>query len=309
MDANSPYYYVGTPGKVPSTKTHREVLAESIVEQLRHTVIFKTNGKSTAIALVRTSDLARDITGYLNEVIRHIKPQDSRSTYKEPIFASELDLDDLLSRACQKAGIPSYQDGQKLTTREHMVSDLARELKVKCTDCGYYPFERVDLGDGYKMQNLTPELEKKFCSAGSKKCPRCGLGRDTNGDGDCAVCGHMTDTEVAQRLRGHDKSDVEMTPRILGRGSHGITVVYESTGPTPPDTVYMNSDGFQHNVKSLAGRILTVFDATLTDPTQREAMKSLIRREVRTQLNRANEFFSQRPIAVDDEEEAITQKV
>jgi hypothetical protein len=25
------------------------------------------------------------------------------------------------------------------------------------------------------------------------KCPRCGLGRDTDGDGDCAVCGPHVD--------------------------------------------------------------------------------------------------------------------
>jgi hypothetical protein len=33
-------------------------------------------------------------------------------------------------------------------------------------------------------------------------CPRCGLGKDTNGDGDCVVCHSLTIPEVAQ-LKGH----------------------------------------------------------------------------------------------------------
>jgi hypothetical protein len=32
-----------------------------------------------------------------------------------------------------------------------------------------------------------------------EKCPRCGLGFDTNGDGDCVVCARLTDDQVKAR--------------------------------------------------------------------------------------------------------------
>jgi len=97
---------------------------------------------------------------------------------------------------------------------------------------------------------------------------------------------------------------------VFHMGSQGVEVRYNGKGlPTPPDAVYMNEAGVQRNIKALAGRLLTVLDATFADPVQREAMKSVVRREVRTQLNRVAAFFCQRPSANDDEEEAMSQDV
>ena len=32
------------------------------------------------------------------------------------------------------------------------------------------------------------------------KCPRCGKGQDTDGDGDCPVCAHLSDVELRARF-------------------------------------------------------------------------------------------------------------
>src|SRR5271157_1255128 len=274
MDANATHFLSGT--------TNTRISLADPKTKITHLVYRADPAKGVETVVVTAADqtLATEITGFLNELVRNIKPQRSgRAVKHTPIFASELDVDQLLSRAATKAGVLTLFDD----TAEQLISKLAQHFKVKCTDCGHYPGQRgngalkqppkpwpappVPIGGGYKIQELTPELEKSF-----------------------------------------EKKDREITTKVTERGSHGIIVSYKSDdGPCCPDAVYMRESGFQDNIKSLVGRILTVFDATLIDPTQREAMKSLIRREVRTQLNRARSFYSQNPTYVDDEEEVMTQ--
>jgi len=51
-------------------------------------------------------------------------------------------------------------------------------------------------------------------------CPRCGVGRDTNGDGHCAVCVRMSD-ELAAQFRAHalQMPQPQMPGPRAGRGS------------------------------------------------------------------------------------------
>lgn len=105
-----------------------------------------------------------------------------------------------------------------------------------------------------------------------------------------------------------DKQNADIRAEVSPyRGQSGITVSYQGSGPLPPETVYMSTDGVQQTVKSLAGRVLSILDAAIPNDLQREALKGLVRREVRTQLNRVGEFFKQRPIEISSEEEKITQ--
>lgn len=45
-------------------------------------------------------------------------------------------------------------------------------------------------------------------------------------------------------------------------------------------------------VKSLAGRVLTVLDASFPEGSQRNALKSLVKREARTTLDRIYRIFA-----------------
>lgn len=88
-----------------------------------------------------------------------------------------------------------------------------------------------------------------------------------------------------------DRDTTWHVEEIIGR--EGVRVQQEFVGhPAQPQAVhYMNQDAVMKHVKSLAGRILTVIDASFPEGSQRTAFKSLIKREVRTQLGRILSFF------------------
>jgi hypothetical protein len=53
----------------------------------------------------------------------------------------------------------------------------------------------------------------------------------------------------------------------------------------------MNENAVQRHLKSLQGRVLTIVDATLADKQQREAVKTLVNKEFRRELDKVAAFF------------------
>ena len=53
----------------------------------------------------------------------------------------------------------------------------------------------------------------------------------------------------------------------------------------------MNHDAVLNRIKKLAGRILTIIDASGPDGMQKNALKSLVRREIRQELGGVRDFF------------------
>jgi hypothetical protein len=188
----------------------------------------------------------------------------------DPVDPDKKDtIEDLLSRACELAGVPRTKN----LSAASMITMLAHELKVKCTDCGYYPYERgngkLNLGDGIEIQELTPDVERRL------------FGRDV-----------VWDFYVEDLL-----------------GGSGVRVSQRCHGPVqtacPPDQLYMNGEAVQKHVKKLAGRVLTLIDAVMTG-TQGNAFKTLIRREFRSELSLIGDFFYG-PRAVQTEEEVVQE--
>jgi hypothetical protein len=237
--------------------------------------------KSHLIITSRTCAKCKECTGY------------------DPVDSHGKSVSDHLRSACVLAGIPKVEDLEAPS----LIHLLAREFKVKCTDCGYYPYERggtvkrnyklaTDPEEGLAIHELTPEVEKHFERLKDRLCGRCGKGYDTNGDGDCAICGNLTDLEVAERFRGRDNQWAYFVEELLG--GQGVRVSQRLIGPVqapcPPDVNYMNGNSVQNHVKKLAGRVLTLIEAAITG-TQGEAVKTLIRREFRAELSKIGDFF------------------
>jgi hypothetical protein len=53
----------------------------------------------------------------------------------------------------------------------------------------------------------------------------------------------------------------------------------------------MNENAVQRHLKSLQGRVLTIVDAILADKQQREAVKTLVNKEFRRELDKVAAFF------------------
>jgi hypothetical protein len=123
----------------------------------------------------------------------------------------------------------------------------------------------------------------------TKVCPDCGnVPRARDGNKKKAS---ESPTSVADNLDNQWRWQVET---LLG--NQGIRVSQNFVGPgvrpTHPPIHYMGAETVLKYMKSLAGRLLTVIDATFSDTTQREALKSIIRREVRASLRNAFDFFN-----------------
>lgn len=52
-----------------------------------------------------------------------------------------------------------------------------------------------------------------------KICPRCGMGNDTDGDGNCAICARLTDDEVGRML----SAPYPFADREAARSSTSVT--------------------------------------------------------------------------------------
>lgn len=243
MNADAPVYLVTRPGDLPKTKSGKKILTDAVLGELPHTVALCQNGSSTAVALVRTLDLAVLVSGFLNDSVR----------------------------ANQMLGIvPKCGDPSCDKERKHLGINV---VAVPCSDCGNIPGVRGN--ERYRTYLENANLKS------------------------------LLDKEV-KKYESDADTRAEVSPC---HGTAGITISYQGPGPSPPDTVYMTMSGVQQTVKSLAGRLLSILDATITSNIQREALKGLVRREVRTQLNRVEEFFKQRPIEISSEEEQITQSL
>jgi hypothetical protein len=143
------------------------------------------------------------------------------------------------------------------STAEMLVNLFNNGLAKKCPDCGYAPGERGDDNSPAK------EVRQAEC-----------------------------DDPVATTVLGYSI----LNPRLRALGSStndGIRLTWP--GPAflghEPTEVYMGQEAVSDHVKSLAGRILTIIDASFMEGSQRTAFKSLIKREVRTTMNRLMDFF------------------
>lgn len=198
----------------------------------------------------------------------------------------KMSVEDLLALACERMGLGSVPKAYKSV--EYMLIDLAHHFKVRCTDCGYYPHERPksSMKAGKIVHPI--ELEARL----KNKCGRCHKGIDDDHDGNCGVCAHLTDDEVA-RLNAPDVRHQWVVEELFG--GEGVRVQHKLVGPIQapeaPPINYMNHDATLRHMKKTAGRILTVIDASFPEGTQRNALKSLIKREFRTELERIGDFF------------------
>jgi hypothetical protein len=296
MNADSPHYAVGghnLPKKLPVLK-FPIVLVKPAPSLL---------SSETVVGYAADADYAKLIVGFLNESVRLNNDNSiatkcdnpacdmERQGRRIPIFASELDAVDLLYRAAIRCGVdvycntPYHELSREQCQPKAIVAELASTMGLKCPDCGYAPDER-----GTKTPQSSPTSEhmgRRFADRETSSDP-------TESKLSCPppIREQFINLDVDEAPRTLKDVEWQWYVELLNGGVRLQHIRIGSfDGPEPPSEHFMDEDAAIKHVKSLAGRILTVIDASFPEGSQRNAFKSLIKREVRTQLGRIIDFF------------------
>jgi len=104
-------------------------------------------------------------------------------------------------------------------------------------------------------------------------------------------------------LRGKTKAEATLYGEAAEAG-------YEQGNREAVNTPLMDSNIFGDNLDRLKGRVLTIVDASFTDPRQRKAVKDLLRKAFKETRYESYEFFFGKAyvMSIGEEAEAVPEE-
>lgn len=207
--------------------------------------------------------------------------------------SSPESVETLLARACTTADIFGSEELARGFNTEVYLRYLNERFKVPCPDCGHYPTERGDDlsakpssgPDEDPSTRITYYIAGRETAMAAPAPPSLKVAQSLQRYLVARYVQSLAGSGVTGVISFRKESDAEWLCTVLNGNMSVIQDSVPYVEKLNRTTALDETQKFNRNVKQLAGRVLTLIDAGITGP-QNAALKSLIKKEFREQMNR-----------------------